>query len=168
MSAIKVETMSSLLENPQQVVVTCPSALLRFLPSSENFKDCIINIKVGEEMDMDQLKMKLIHGGYSQTSHVDQPLSFAARGGIVDVYSINYDHPIRIEFFDTVIESIRLFHEETQRTIETVDSVLINPATDLLFTDDQIEYLQKEIDSELEKQHEKLIQDDYDFLLDYI
>lgn len=47
---------------------------------------------------MDQLKMKLIHGGYSQTSHVDQPLSFAARGGIVDVYSINYDHPIRIEF----------------------------------------------------------------------
>ena len=45
---------------------------------------------------------------------------------------------------------------------------MINPATDLLFTDDQIEYLQKEIDSELEKQQAKLIQDDYDFLLDYI
>ena len=57
--------------------------------------------------------------------------------------ALNMNIQFVLNFFDTVIESIRLFHEETQRTIQTIDSVLINPATDLLFTDDQIEYLQK-------------------------
>ncbi|MEC4630314.1 hypothetical protein VSS86_21550, partial [Bacillus safensis] len=69
---------------------------------------------------------------------VDQPLCFASRGGIVDVYSMNEDYPIRIEFFDTVIESIRCFDPATQRTIEKRDHVKIIPATDLLFTDEDI------------------------------
>ena len=58
---------------------------------------------------MHVFKQKLLSGGYQKTSHIDQPLTFATRGGIVDVYSINYDSPIRIEFFDTEVESIRLF-----------------------------------------------------------
>lgn len=143
MTAIKVETMSSLLENQKQVVVTCPSALLRFLPSPVNFKKCVIDIQVGAEMDMDELKKRLIAGGYSQTSHVDQPLSFASRGGIVDVYSINYENPIRIEFFDTEIDSIRFFDPSTQKTIEQAKNVKIVPATDVLFTDNQIQEITK-------------------------
>ena len=168
MSAIKVETMSSLLENPHQVVVTCPSALLRFLPSSENFNDCIINIKVGEEINMDQLKMKLIHGGYSQTSHVDQPLSFAARGGIVDVYSINYDHPIRIEFFDTEINSIRFFDEGSQKTIKQVKEVKIVPASDVLFTDAEIEEIKTKAAALLENNANAEIEADLDVLENHI
>ena len=58
---------------------------------------------------------------------------------IRDRYCLEYEHPIRIEFFDTVIESIRLFHEETQRTIQTIDSVLINPC--LLYTSCDIKIL---------------------------
>lgn len=139
MTAIKVETMASVLEKPEQVVITCPSALLRFLPHPEDFKKGIIELKVGEKMDMESLRNHLISGGYSQTSHVDQPLSFASRGGIIDVYSINYDHPIRIEFFDTEIDSIRFFDSSTQKTIEKTDRVKIVPATDVLFTDAQIQ-----------------------------
>ena len=138
MTAVKVETMASLLKNPDQVVVTCPSALLRFLPEPEDFRKGCVSLHVDDEMDMDTLKKKLIAGGYQETSHIDQPLTFAARGGIIDVYSINYDDPIRIEFFDTVIDSIRFFDISSQKTKEKTDSVEIVPASDLLLTDEEI------------------------------
>ena len=132
MQAIKVETMASLLENPHQVVITCPSALLRFLPQPSDFQNCVIDLSVGKEIDMDELKERLIKGGYTQTNHVDQPLSFASRGGIIDVYSINYENPIRIEFFDTEIDSIRFFDVTTQKTIQQIKEVKIVPAVCLI------------------------------------
>lgn len=138
MRAIKVETMASLIERKEQVVITCPSALLRFLPSPSYFEKCIINLEVGHEMDMYALQKTLISSGYTQTSHVDQPLSFAMRGGIIDVYSINYEHPIRIEFFDTEIESIRFFDVMSQKTIKTIDHIKIVPASDVLFSEEEI------------------------------
>ncbi len=144
MTALKVGTLASLLENPDQVVITCPSALLRFIPSPEQFKDGCISLRVGEEMSMAELKRKLSAGGYTQTSHIDQPLSYAARGGIVDVYSINYDNPIRIEFFDTEIDSIRFFDVATQKTISTVNEIRIVPASDVIFTDEQIAEIRQE------------------------
>ena len=54
------------------------------------------------------------------------------------MYSINYDHPIRIEFFDTEIDSIRFFDEGSQKTIKQVKEVKIVPASDVLFTDAEI------------------------------
>ena len=117
MTASKVETLASLLSNPCQVVVTCPSGLLRQLPSPETFRDACIHIKTGDTLEMEELKRKLRAGGYTETSHIDQPLSFAARGGIVDVYSINYEQPVRIEFFDNEVDSIRFFDATTQKTV---------------------------------------------------
>ena len=147
MTAIKVETMASLLENPNQVVITCPSALLRHLPSPEHFQDGCISLHKNDEMDIEELKRRLTAGGYTQTSHVDQPLSYAARGGIVDIYSINYDSPIRVEFFDTEIDSIRFFDVLTQKTVETVDEVHIVPASDVIFTDDEIKEIQEKAET---------------------
>ena len=155
-------------EDKPRIIVCNTAAFLRYLPDKELFKNLCLKFKVDQEISMSELKQKLNRAGYTKVNYVDRPCTYASRGGIVDVYCLEYEHPIRIEFFDTVIESIRLFHEETQRTIKTIDSVLINPATDLLFTDDQIDYLQKEMDKELEIQKSKLIPDDYDFLLDYI
>ena len=139
MTAVKVETLASLLENPDQVVITCPAALLRQLPFPEDFRDGCVSLKTGEEMNMNELKRKLTAGGYQQTAHIDQPLCFAQRGGIIDVFSINYENPVRIEFFDTEIESIRFFDVATQKTIRAVDEVRIVPASDVIFTDSQIE-----------------------------
>ncbi len=139
MTAVKVETMASLLENPNQVVVTSPSALVRFLPSPKDFASGCIHLKVDDEMSMDELKDRLLAGGYRQAAHIDQPLSFAMRGGIVDVFSINYEQPIRIEFFDTIIDSIRFFNSEDQKTIVPIQEVKIVPASDVIFTDAQVQ-----------------------------
>ncbi len=138
MTAVKVETMASLLKNPNQLVITCPSAMLRHLPFPEDFRKGCIHLQVDMDMKMNEIREKLIAGGYQQTSHIDQPLTFAVRGGIVDVYSINYENPIRIEFFDTVIDSIRFFDISTQKTIESINEAEIVPASEVIFTDAQV------------------------------
>lgn len=153
MTAIKVETLAGLLENPDQVVITCPSGLLRQLPFPEDFRDGCITLKPGMEMNMNELKRKLTAGGYQQTAHIDQPLCFAARGGIIDVFSINYENPVRIEFFDTEIESIRFFDASTQKTVSSTDEVRIVPASDVIFTDEQISTIIAEAKRLSEKNH---------------
>ncbi len=63
---------------------------------------------------------------------VDEPFYYSKRGGVIDVFSIQYEHPVRIEFFDDEIESLRFFDQNTQRSLESVKEVIILPATDLL------------------------------------
>ena len=56
----------------------------------------------------------------------------AVRGFIIDIFPINYKNPIRIEFFDTIIESIRFFDIDSQRTISSINNATIIPATEFL------------------------------------
>ncbi len=151
MMAGKVETLASLLSFPNQIVITSPSGLLRHLPLPQVFRSSCISLKPGGHADMEEIRKRLKAGGYFQTSHIDQPLSFAARGGIIDVYSINYDHPVRIEFFDDEIDSIRFFDEATQKTIAPADHVEIVPASDILFTEDQVQEITEEAERLLEE-----------------
>ena len=136
--AEKVETLNRLLNEDQLICVTHASALVRYLPSPAQFKLCTIVLKTGMDVSMNELKRTLIAAGYQQTARVDQPLCFASRGGIIDIYSINSETPVRIEFFDTEIDSIRTFDIATQRTLEVKAETEIVPASDLLLDDDQI------------------------------
>ncbi len=166
MMASKVETMASVLENPNQVVVACPSSFLRQLPLPEVFQQGCIELSVNQVIEPTDLKMKLRAGGYLDTSHIDQPLTFAARGGIVDVYSINYDEPIRIEFFDNEIESIRFFDISTQKTTRSIDTVRIVPACDVLFSDEQVEEIRTNAERMLEEKQDVLLSGEIEADLD--
>ncbi len=157
MMANQVDTLASLLEEPHQVIITNPSGILRYLPHPETFASGCIELKTGDRLDMEELKRKLRAGGYFQTTHIDQPLSFAARGGIVDVFSINYDLPVRIEFFDDEIDSIRFFDVETQKTALPADKVKIVPANTVLFTEKEVSVIEQKAREYLEKEDEVML-----------
>ncbi len=157
MTANKVETLASLLKNPNQVIITCPSGVLRHLPSVQEFSDCCLNLRVGDTMNMDDLLQKLQKGGYYRTAHIDQPLSFAARGGIVDIYSINYEQPVRIEFFDDEIESIRFFDVLNQKTSVQTDQVRIVPASEVLFGEKETEQIMEKCRIMLEEKNDPIL-----------
>ena len=80
-------------------------------------------------------------------------MCYAARGGIIDVYSMNSEHPVRIEFFDNIIDSIRLFDVATQRTIRQVSQARIIPASDILLTDAQLEEIEKQVTIAMRKRN---------------
>ena len=151
MRANKVETLASLLKNTNQVVITCPSGLLRHLPSPELFKEGCFTLKVGNIQDPEELKRKLIKIGYYQSSHIDQPLTFASRGGVIDIFSINHTQPVRIEFFDDEIESIRFFDVTTQQTIVPIQEIDIVPASDLLFSEEDSDEIHNGVSNLLNK-----------------
>lgn len=168
MTAGKVDALASLLENPNQIVITCPSGFLRELPLPEDFQNSCMVLKIGDIQEPEELKRKLRAGGYHETAHIDQPLSFAARGGIIDVFSINYEQPIRIEFFDNEIDSIRFFDVLSQKTVSTIDEVRIVPAGDILFNEEQAEEIRQKAEVLLKEKDDVLLTGEIENDLDAI
>lgn len=165
-TAAKVDTLAALLENQNRIVVTCPSGYLRHLPSPEQFRDSCMNLRRGDISSPEEIRRKLRAGGYQESAHIDQPLSFAARGGIIDVFSINYEQPVRIEFFDTEIESIRFFDITTQKTVQQIDEVRIVPASDVLFTEEQTAEIRMKAEKILDEKDDVLLRNEVESDLD--
>ncbi len=154
--ANQLEVMSSLLSKRNIICITHTGAFMHYLPNPQIFQKACISLKAGNEIQYDELKKRLFMSGYTLVSRVDQPLCYAARGGIIDVYSMNYQYPIRIEFFDNVIESIRYFDVSTQRTIEVIEEVQIIPASNSLFDEQEVEEIIEKANDHLEQAKKKL------------
>lgn len=144
MRAAQMECLAALQQAKPLICVTHSAGVMRYLCDPKQFLHHTISLQTGAEYPLKQLKQALLAAGYDPVARVDQPLCFASRGGIIDVYSIQYDRPIRIEFFDNEIESIRFFDIATQRTTAIVDHVQIIPASEYLFSPDEIAVIERE------------------------
>ena len=131
----RLYVLNKLLENEPIIVVTHTMAVKRLTPSKAIYQTKTINLKVNQETSLNHIIYQLVKNGYKNVYKVTQPFEFSTRGGVIDIFSINYENPIRIEFFDTEIESIRFFDIETQRTINSINNVKILPACEFLFND---------------------------------
>ena len=94
-----------------------------------------VNLKRGEEVDVEVLTGHLASVGYTQMDLVEMPGQFTRRGGILDVYSPESDRPVRIEFFGDEIETIRKFDPETQRSQSGLDEAQLLPLTETPVTE---------------------------------
>ena len=165
-----IMTLTQIVQRKKPFLLICSTAsFTRYLPDPAFFRSNCMDLTVDQELDLHTLKEKLIRIGYTRLNYVDRPCTFASRGGIIDIFSLEYEHPIRIEFFDTQIESIRFFDETTQRTIQKISQVHISPATDLLFRDDQIQEIKENVLLSLEKEKRRLKESqDQEMLQDHI
>jgi transcription-repair coupling factor (superfamily II helicase) len=94
-----------------------------------------VTLRRGEEVDVEVLTAHLASVGYTQMDLVEMPGQFTRRGGILDVYSPEYDRPVRIEFFGDEIETIRKFDPETQRSQSGLDETQLQPLTETPVTE---------------------------------
>ena len=108
-----------------KIVIAPIQSLIKFYPSKKLFLDSCITIKKGEHIDLNDLKNKLSRLGYTRVNKIDSSLQYASRGDILDIYSLNYEDPIRIEFFDDEIESIRQFKVNSQTSFIQLNEVKI-------------------------------------------
>lgn len=151
MLAQQVNSLNEIIKSKNSIAIASIQSCFRFYPTKKVFIDSIIKLKVGEEIDLDFLKHKITKIGYYRVNKIDQSLQFASRGDILDIYSLNYDDPIRIEFFDNVIESIRFFHVNDQSSYTKTTSVEILPATLNLLSEDEIKNAKNTILQQSEK-----------------
>ncbi|MDO4177697.1 MAG: transcription-repair coupling factor [Phascolarctobacterium sp.] len=84
-----------------------------------------IKLSLGEEIDQRAFMEKLLALGYERTEQVDAIGQFSQRGDILDVYPINMNNPVRVEWFDTEIDALRTFDIDSQRSKETLDELSI-------------------------------------------
>lgn len=134
----RLYALDRLLDPRKKILVCHPSSLLRYLPSPKDFSAFCLDFAVGEEHSLSKIKARLVDMGYQGVNKVDHSLQFASRGDILDIYSVSYLNPVRIEFFGDEIESIRLFDIGTQQSKQELKSVRIIPATDIFLTDEQL------------------------------
>lgn len=134
----RLYAMGQLLKPGKKILVTHPAAALRFLPDPKDFGEKVITFKKGEKCDLKAVKTRLTELGYSRVNKIDQSLEFASRGDILDVFSVNGLVPIRVEFFDDEVESIRQFDIATQSSGADLEEATILPATELLLNGDEL------------------------------
>jgi transcription-repair coupling factor (superfamily II helicase) len=96
----------------------------------EYYAGLAVTLKRSEEVDIEVLTAHLSSVGYTQVDLVEMPGQFTRRGGILDVYSPEFDRPVRIEFFGDEIETIRKFDPETQRSQAGLDETELLPLTE--------------------------------------
>lgn len=96
----RLETINSLLESDNKIVVTNLMGFLRFLPKKEIFKEATLRIEKGQEYNIKHLVKKLVEIGYERETLVNKTGDFAERGFVLDIYPINHDVPVRIEFWE--------------------------------------------------------------------
>ena len=130
--------LSKLKNAKNPIVVTNVASFIRYLPNPDIFYCNNLTFSVGKHYDISKIKHMLIEAGYSLVNKIDQSLQFAVRGDILDIYSVNLDNPIRIEFFDDEIESIRYFDIATQSSISSIEKIDILPATEMLLTKEEL------------------------------
>jgi len=94
-----------------------------------------LQISVEMEQDRDELARKLVAAGYAKVPLVEDPGTFAVRGGVFDVWSPLEAQPARLEFFGDLVEKIRAFDPQTQRTSRDLREISLCPAREIVLDD---------------------------------
>lgn len=125
---LKVEKLNILkesLNNNKKIIITDINGYLKKLPSINDFKNNIIKLKIGTDIKLKNIVDNLYEIGYEKETLVTKPGEFGVRGFILDIFPLNEENPIRIEFFGDTIESIRYFEVESQKSLENIDEIEI-------------------------------------------
>lgn len=150
----RLDALSFLVSDEPGILVTSTSGIEYALSAKELFEASQYKLVKNEEYNLQSLNSTLVQMGYTKEKLVAKPGDFAIRGDIVDIYPLNVDDPIRIEFFGDQVDQIKSFDTETQRSIDQLDEITLWPAKDRIITQEQadagLKKLQKSYDKQLE------------------
>ncbi len=156
----RIEVLKRLLTEPGGVVVTTVDGLMDHLLPLSLLKSRTISIQCGQTLDLEELKSQLAAVGYERMAQVDGMGQFSIRGGIVDIFPLTEETPIRIELWDDEVDSIRNFDVESQRSVEELSQAVIYPAAEVVLDEARLEEGLRAIEEE-EKTYEKALRDQH-------
>ncbi|SES22925.1 transcription-repair coupling factor (superfamily II helicase) [Gracilibacillus ureilyticus] len=133
--AQRIESLTSWLKGDNGIMIAPVAGLKRLLPPVDYWKKYQLKFELEKILDIEETIRLLIDMGYERQEMTSSPGEFSIRGGILDIYPLTADNPLRVELFDDEIDSIRYFDAESQRSLEKLDEARIGPATELLTTD---------------------------------
>lgn len=160
MARQRIAVLRRLMEDREGVVVTTMDGLMDHLLPLKYLREQSITVESGQVIDLDVWKERLIAMGYERVAQVDGMGQFSIRGGIVDIFPLTEEVPVRIELWDDEADSIRTFDLESQRSVEQLENITIYPAAEVVLSGDQLAAGIRRLEKE-EKTYEKALREQH-------
>lgn len=145
-------------QEPVTVVTTLDGGMDQLLPL-KFLSSKVIRLHEGDTISLNKLSENLVQLGYERQGQVETPGEFAVRGGIIDIFPLTEEAPVRMEFWGDEIDSIRSFDVSSQRSIERLEEIALFPAAEIVLEPDtaaagfqRVEKEKKEYVASLRKQ----------------
>lgn len=156
----RLDTLNQIISGNKLIIVTNLMGYLRYLPAKVNYKNSIKKLALGDEYSQQDLVQYFFNIGYKRESLVTKTGEFSVRGYIIDIFPLGSDHPIRFEFFGDTIDSMRIFDEDSQKSISNLKEIVIYPYSEFI--------VNTEIDENMRKQKYLKLYSSVESLLDYL
>ncbi|MEC0248384.1 transcription-repair coupling factor [Paenibacillus chitinolyticus] len=132
MLAQRIDVLTKLAGGYRGAVIVPYAGFRRLLPTKETFKEAQLTVRLGDTIDLEEFLTRLTELGYERVERVEAKGEMSVRGGIVDLFPLTSSTAVRIELFDVDVDSIRTFDVSDQRSIDKLDSFVIQPCREVL------------------------------------
>jgi transcription-repair coupling factor (superfamily II helicase) len=129
-------TLKQLLTNQKFIIVTTMQGICQRQLTPNDYIHSVKTVKRSQNYDIQELVKYLVYSGYVRSYTVEKPGEFSLRGHILDIYTLNHDKPYRLDFFDDVLDQIKIFDVENQRSFAEIETIEIAPIHELFYTDE--------------------------------
>ncbi len=152
----RLETLHRLPEMSRGVVLASVTTLLHRLPPRDYVSAHSFLLQVGDKLEIQRLRERLVRANYHGVSQVMEAGEFAVRGGIVDVFPSGSHQPYRLDLFGDRVESIREFDVATQRSGNTIRAIRLLPAREYPLTEESIQHFRQAFRARFEGDPQKV------------
>lgn len=129
----RTDTLSAVSDGAFDVLVMSVDAAVQYTMPPDVLSASRFALSAGDTVDINALADRLISSGYQRAELCEGGGQFAVRGGIIDIFPVNSEKPLRIELWGDEIDSISYFDTETQRRTDNADKISVTPASELIF-----------------------------------
>jgi transcription-repair coupling factor (superfamily II helicase) len=163
--ADRMWTLERLTYRQRSIVITSIRALLHKILPIETFREATLHFIKGEEIELSKVAQLLTHSRYERVDMVEMKGDFSIRGGIIDIYPLSYEMPVRIELFGDEIDSIRYFDPITQRSTTQIEKeVRVVPMSEIILTPEMMAYWKEKTQEIIELQQSPKLTSEIDLL----
>lgn len=155
LSKARLSAIEALLAGEGLVVASVQAVAERIIPQ-DTYQSYRRRITPDSQIEPNKLAADLAVMGYERVERVEGPGQFGIRGGIIDIYPLTADTGVRIELFDTEVDSIRSFEPTTQRSVDRLDSVTLGPAREFFVVPELLDRAVEAIERAAARQVQRL------------
>ncbi|TDM14862.1 transcription-repair coupling factor [Macrococcoides canis] len=151
----RIRTLTHLAKDQNGLFLIPVNGLEKLISQKESFLKYHLEITLGIDIDLVELQQRLIDMGYQKTERVTTLGEFSVRGGLIDIYPM-IGEPVRIELFDTEVDSIRAFDIDSQRSLHNIDEVELSTASEFIFSAEDLELMSENLSEAFENTRTKI------------
>ena len=147
----RLHTIEQIIKNKTNILITHPTGFVKQMLPKSQYEKAQKAYRVGEDLDLHSFQQDLVQFGYKRVTTVENTGEFSQRGSIFDVFLTGHLDPIRIDLFDTEIDTIRYFDVQTQRSKEKIETFEVFPRSEFFYTENQYQSLEKNVLNKIEE-----------------